>query len=61
MAAASATYSGGIGDKLLLAMFGGEMANVRLEPGEVLFTNEASTCRLSTRSSRRRACGSPAC
>jgi CRP-like cAMP-binding protein len=39
MAAASATYTGGIGDKLLLAMFGGEMANVRLEPGEVLFTN----------------------
>jgi CRP/FNR family transcriptional regulator, cyclic AMP receptor protein len=39
MTAASATYSGGIGDKLLLAMFGGETADVRLELGEVLFAN----------------------
>ena len=39
MAATSATYSGGIGDKLLLAMFGGEAAGVQLEPGEMLFCN----------------------
>src|SRR5690349_12124862 len=39
MTAASATYSGGIGDKLLLAMFGSETASVGLEPGEVLFAN----------------------
>ncbi len=33
------TDGGGIGDKLLLALFGGETATVRLEPGEVLFAN----------------------
>ncbi len=35
----SATYSGGIGEKLLLALFGGEVASMRLEPGQVLFAN----------------------
>ena len=39
MTAASPNYSGGIGDKLLLALFGGETPGVRLEPGEVLFAN----------------------
>jgi CRP-like cAMP-binding protein len=39
MTAASAAKSGVIGDKLVLAMFRGETASVRLEPGEVLFTN----------------------
>src|SRR5207248_2129139 len=37
-------HSSGIGDKLLLALFGGEAAGVRLEAGEVLFANgDAST------------------
>ena len=39
MTAASAAYSGGIGEKLLIALFGAETANVRLEPGQVLFAN----------------------
>ena len=39
MTAASAAYSGGIGDKLLLTMFGSEAASVRLDPGQVLFAN----------------------
>ena len=39
MTVASANYSGGIGDKLLLALFGGETPYVRLEPGQILFAN----------------------
>jgi CRP/FNR family transcriptional regulator, cyclic AMP receptor protein len=39
MTVASANYSGGIGDKLLLALFGGETPDVRLEPGQILFAN----------------------
>lgn len=39
MTVASANYSGGIGDKLLLALFGGETPHVRLEPGQILFAN----------------------
>jgi CRP/FNR family transcriptional regulator, cyclic AMP receptor protein len=39
MTAASAMHHSRIDDKSVLAMFGGENASVRLEPGQVLFAN----------------------
>jgi len=39
MTAASATHHSRVDERDVLAMFGGEGASVRLEPGQLLFTN----------------------